>query len=559
MDAVDSGRDGLGDVNDRARLGGPSTCDAAWLTRATLAFVALGVLVRVIRYLLIYPLWCDETMLAANLLDRGYLDMLRPLDYRQVCPVLFLFVELTAVKLFGFSELSLRLFPFVCGVAGVFLFRHVAGRLLRGEALLFAVAIFAVSTAPIRYVGEVKPYASDLFVALVFLALAIEWWRRPERSGWLWGLAAFAPIGVGMSFPAILVAGGVSVGLLGLVWQSRRRSVWLAYSAYNLGVAATFLLLLRFYKTAPQDHAYFHHDWAPAFPPLDHVWSFVVWFLKMNTGFMFAYPEGGERGASAGTFACFLVAAMVLWRRGRWTVLALCLAPFGLALVAAALHRYPYGTSARTMQYVAPTICLMAGLGTAALLGRIRAWASRRNAIHAVVAVLLLFGFGRLTYDFLRPYRGASDELHRGFARWFWSEKARGAELVCPKVDFGLEFTPDHWKKGAVDTYLSYQKIHSLRHHLGDAPRLDQVSATHPLRFVFFNEFPQNTPAFQAWLGQMLRDFDLRAVDFYPVGPPPNSGRAEASVSYLVYEFIPKPGQSSARLVGISASGPVRR
>src|SRR5260370_1254665 len=115
MDAVDSGARGAGGADDRAPLGSVSACEPAWITRATLAFVGLGVLLRVVRYLLNYPLWCDETMLAANLLERGYLDMLLPLDYRQVCPVLFLFVELTAVKLLGFSELSLRLFPFVCG------------------------------------------------------------------------------------------------------------------------------------------------------------------------------------------------------------------------------------------------------------------------------------------------------------------------------------------------------------------------------------------------------------------------------------------------------------
>jgi hypothetical protein len=175
MEAVECGLAGNASTQDRAPLEVVPTCDSAWVARATLAFVAIGVLLRVVRYLSKSPLWCDESMLAANLLDRGYLEMLRPLDYRQVCPVLFLFVELTAVKWLGFSELSLRLFPFGCGVASVFLFRHVAGRLLRGEALLFAVAVFAVSSWPLRYAGEVKPYASDLLVALAVLALAVEW------------------------------------------------------------------------------------------------------------------------------------------------------------------------------------------------------------------------------------------------------------------------------------------------------------------------------------------------------------------------------------------------
>ena len=559
MEANDRSEDSLSRAANRAPVRCVPTFDPAWLSRATLLFVTLGVLLRGVRYLLNYPLWCDETMLAANLLERGYLDMFSPLAYRQVCPILFLEVELTAIKLMGFSEWTLRLFPFVCAIAGMLLFRHLAGRLMRGEALLLAVAIFAVSTSPLRFAAEVKPYASDLLVALMLLTFALEWWRRPERTGWLWALVLLAPLALGMSFPAIFVAGGVSIGLLGVVRQSNRRDVWFAYAVYNFVVAASFLLLLRFYKTNPRDHVYFQHDWAPAFPPLDSLWKFIVWFFQINTAYLFAYPDGGGHGGSTLTFFCFLVATVVLWRRGRRTVLVLCLAPFGLTLAAAALHRYPYGFSARTAQYLAPTICLMAGLGAAALLSGIHSTKSRRRLFLGVAAGLALFGFGRMVYDLSHPYRGFPDELHRGFARWFWMEKSRNAELVCPKADFGLEFSPEHWTKDGVDTYLCYQKLHSPRHQRGEPPRLDIVSASHPLRFVFFNEFPEGSPAFQSWLAGMRRDFDLKSIDFYPISAPLNEKRTTWDIAYLTYEFTPKAGPSLSSLVGISRSGPVRR
>ena len=41
----------------------------------------LGLLVRLVRYLVVYPIWHDEAFLAVNFLDRGYRDLLRPLDY----------------------------------------------------------------------------------------------------------------------------------------------------------------------------------------------------------------------------------------------------------------------------------------------------------------------------------------------------------------------------------------------------------------------------------------------------------------------------------------------
>jgi hypothetical protein len=138
-----------------------------------LAFVVLGVLLRVGHYLLNYPVWGDEAFVALNLPRRGYLELLQPLDYGQICPILFLWAELTAVRLLGFSELSMRLYPLLCGIASVFVFRHVAGRLFTGRALLFAVAIFAVSIHPIRHSADIKPYASDLLMALLLLAAAV--------------------------------------------------------------------------------------------------------------------------------------------------------------------------------------------------------------------------------------------------------------------------------------------------------------------------------------------------------------------------------------------------
>ena len=130
-------------------------------SRAVIGFMILGIVLRLVRYLQNYPMWCDETMLAANLLDRHWNELAQPLAYRQVCPVGFLALEWAVVRLLGFSELSLRFIPVLCGLVSVPLFGFLARRLLGGEsrAYLLAVALFAVSEPPIRYAAEVKPYS----------------------------------------------------------------------------------------------------------------------------------------------------------------------------------------------------------------------------------------------------------------------------------------------------------------------------------------------------------------------------------------------------------------
>ncbi len=396
--------------------------DSLWtarrLSEATWAFVVLGVVLRVVRYLLNFPLWGDEAFVAANFIARGYRDLLQPLDYGQICPILFLWIEHTAVKLLGYRELSLRLFPMACGVASMFLFRYVAGRVVQGVPLLLAVGIFAVSFHPIRHAAEVKPYASDLLVALMLLAPALEWWRSPARTGWLWVLVAVVPVAVALSHPAVFVAGGIGLGLAVPVWRSGRRGVRLAFALFHLALVATFLLLFIAF-TCEQGGAVLQAlraYWAGSFPPLGDPGKLLRWLILIHTGTMFAYPGGGQDGASTLTFVCVAAAAVVLWRRGRRAVLVTLLGPFALALVAAALRRYPYGGEARQMQFGAPAICVMAGLGAAALLRVVPGSQVRIRAVSTGVLMLVLGGLMSLAHDAAHPYRSASDHSVREFA-----------------------------------------------------------------------------------------------------------------------------------------------
>ncbi len=186
-------------------------------------FIILGVVLRTTRYLLVFPLWGDEAMVAVNFLDRSYLGLSKPLDYHQICPILFLWIELGFVKLVGFSELSLRFFPTICSIAGVFLFHHIAIRILQSAPALLAVGIFCVSYYPIRHGAEIKPYACDLFITLILFTMVIEWYRKPEKTSWLWALIGFVPFALAISYPAVFTGCAVGITLLGLVYKLYRK------------------------------------------------------------------------------------------------------------------------------------------------------------------------------------------------------------------------------------------------------------------------------------------------------------------------------------------------
>ena len=120
-----------------------------------------------------------------------------------------------------------------------------------------------------------------------------------------------------------------------------------------------------------------------------------------------------------------------------------CLAPFGLALAAAAIRRYPYGgvadgSPARVMQYLVPSICLLAGLGSATLLGLFQNPRRRLRAIRICLVVLAAIGVLPLAAEALHPFRSIHAQRARQFARQFWPDFVREAEPVCLRWDLGL-------------------------------------------------------------------------------------------------------------------------
>jgi hypothetical protein len=547
--------------------------EAWWLW----TFLAVGLALRLVRYLLRFPLWEDEAMLAANFVDQGYRGLLQPLQYLVVAPPLFLWGQLAVVKLFGFTEYALRLVPFLSGVASLVLFRHVAGRLLRGATLVLAVGMFAVSYPMTRYAAEAKPYGCDLLLALAMLALAVEWLRRPGQSRWLWALAAVVGPAVGYSFPGMFVGGGISLVLGYVLWSTAARG-WRPWLVYNLLLAASALAVALVSCGAVDEMRQQELDagWADCFPPLAHPLSLVAWFFRTHAGGMLGYPVGGPHWGSTFSFLCFAAGVVVLARRRQGLLLTLLLAPLGLNFVAAAVHRFPYGGHAghvRMTLYMAPVFCTLISLGLASGLEWLVARRARRavsfaggspaagrtaaarlgSAIRSqpLLAVFLLLGSlaaASLLRDLAKPYKSGTTLRAREFARWFWADLPGQGERASLESDFHVDLAPGRPENGWSCLYFCNQRICSPRHARGEPPRWDRVSAECPLRCAVYRSAeeerlaPAADPhALEHWLERMQARYELVARDRYPFPIYDKWDRTVKTVDYIeVFKFIPR-------------------
>ena len=456
------------------------------------AFIVLGIVVRLIRYLLCFPLWPDESYLAWNYLDGGYPDLLKPLKFVQIAPLLYLWVQKTVVIVFGFSEYSLRFYSLACGIGSLLLFRHVAGRLLQGIAFLLAVGVFAVSYPLVRYSAEAKPYGPDVLVSLALLALAVEWLRRPRQSRWGWALIAAMPLAVLLSYPAVFVAGAISLTMAVVLLKQGSRWDWLrgpVQRGPGRRAGRRLRLLCR------RADARFGRGGTKILCRGLSAARLAPGFGRLPLGQPHRrdgpLSDRRETRASLLTTICCATALVLLIRRRRLALAALFAVPLALQFVAAALHDYPYGGHERFFLYLGPVICMLVGLGAAAILSRFRSrrW-STPAPVMVTLALLVVIAVGTSVRDFFKPYKDKCFLRDRDFARWFWPEKSFHAELVCLQNDLHQRFYSPAEGDDLASIFFCNQRIYWRRRWAAEKSGACASGSPAPIRSVASASIP---------------------------------------------------------------------
>jgi Dolichyl-phosphate-mannose-protein mannosyltransferase len=378
----------------------PPGRSSAWLLSASLC--ALGAALRLWQYGAEASLWADEANMALNIVQRPLGSLLGPLDYRQVAPPGWLLLQRAAVALLGEGERALRLVPLLGSLVALPLGWHVARRVLpAGPGPPLALGLLATGLPFIFYAAQAKPYATDVAVTLLLLALALAvHLDGPGHGRALWlGLAG--TIAPWLSYPAILVDAGVVAALIAAAFLHERGHTrrWgpLVLVALAWGVSAGGAVFWARGTVTPDDTLYMQRFWVHDFMPLpprelrDLGWPIA----RLTT----IYGGGGLRYPAPGLFlALAVLGAWELCRRallGGW----LLLAPIAVTFGAAALHVYPF--EPRVVLFLVPACLVFTAAGPEAL-GRLAGTQRRRVATVATVACAALALFGLLRN--LPPY-----------------------------------------------------------------------------------------------------------------------------------------------------------
>lgn len=171
-----------------------------------------GFLIRLKLFLDNPSFWFDESALGYNALALNFKEFFGVLHLQQVAPPLFLVISKLMTKIFGASDLVLRLFPFIIGNLAMILFLLILNQNFKNKfTIITGLILFCLNIQAIKFSVEFKPYILDLFSTCLILYTfnKLNWELSFKKLLSIGILFAFLPwfsfVSAGMLLVAIIV------------------------------------------------------------------------------------------------------------------------------------------------------------------------------------------------------------------------------------------------------------------------------------------------------------------------------------------------------------------
>lgn len=328
---------------------------AVWLV------LLAGIVLRLVLFFQNRNLIIDEANIVRNLYERSFIELLFPLKYEQYAPPVFLWVEELASLLFGYGEKAMRLYPLLCGIASLFLFRAIMKPLVRERSLWMPMAMMACTYLLIKYSVEMKQYMPDAFIALLLVYIAQ---RRDVEKLSPWKLFAWwVPIGVVAilsSMPSVFML--ASVGCY-LMLQAISHKKWnyllplMLTGTVWLGVFAAYYFTILKPQVESEYLQNYHADYFLYATPANgeewnHNWMRIKEIIENMAGYS---------GLNFVLSLLLLLTGTIAMLRKKPQLYVLVMLPVGLTLLAAMLNQF--SLIDRVVLFLLPLLLVVYGYG----------------------------------------------------------------------------------------------------------------------------------------------------------------------------------------------------
>ncbi len=302
-------------------------------------------------YLATPSFWFDESALMTNIINRGFVDLLGPLDGQQAAPPLFLWMLRALYDTFGCTELSMRFPAFVGGILTTCLCWVWARQYISRTASLVLVMLAGFSMHGLELANEVKPYTLDAMWTILILYAGGRLLRNDPSRLRMAAMISLAMLGPWASFPAVFALFGV--GIAWIVEAKRLRNPLLISGLLVYGLIGVCSCLAFWNLVGRHQHSNELAAW----------WNNYFWDFSSPSRAVL-WPFGRLRGivdyATTSMGIPFLLAAPFgIWALARHSPQFLWMAAglIGSAFVASGLRKYPL--EGRVAFFMAPLLWLI--------------------------------------------------------------------------------------------------------------------------------------------------------------------------------------------------------
>jgi hypothetical protein len=468
---------------------GSSLYRALTAPRTLSALVLIGVILRLWAYLADTALYLDEILLSHSILNLPLVDLLtRPLPIDQVAPLGFLLVERCAVTIFGHNEFALRLFPFVCAIISLILFRRLAERALTGAGPAVALFVFAIGFPFIRYAVVVKQYELDVMAAILLMLIAFNLRERltTTKRLLLFGLAGFAVISFSQASVLVMAGLGFAFAVEWLMSRDRNALRALLITVPLWAAASILAVIIGVRSMTPSTRTFMDDFWAGGFLPLPfRGMSALRWFWETLT-MLFSDVTLLRYRWPVVFVVVALVGVVALWRRSRSLAFVL-LGQFTIGIIAAVAQQYPL--RGRLALWLLPAALLAVAAGAEWVGARASSLHPRGRVVGAILVVALLVPPIIALAEAPPPYE---IEHHKDFLNYLQKNR-RPSDIVYvfPLPSVGVRFYGPRFGLQRSDWIESVCDRNETRPYLKDVDRFRGVprlwilaGGSRPFRFA---------------------------------------------------------------------------
>ncbi len=308
----------------------------------SIVLILLGIVIRLYHFFLNRSLWLDEATLSNNIVSRNYLQLLMPLDDKQIAPIGFIFIQKFLISIFGVNEYALRALPVLAGILSIILFYYLLKR-VGGEKVAFVGLLFFITGKYLNFHStEAKQYSLDVFCFL--LAFYYLYFRNTDYASYkgvvIKGLIGAIIIWISHCSIIFLASIGFAIAIEILYFRKKNAipgfiimcAVWII----SFGLNYIFFL----FDHASQSIQESSFVSAGFLPPQGNFKDTVLWFLpKIKESI--TYPIG----ITYYPLLLIILICLGIWhiiKAKQYKILALAL-PIVIHIILSLLYIYPFG------------------------------------------------------------------------------------------------------------------------------------------------------------------------------------------------------------------------